>query len=382
MRNVMNRTHTSMVVMGLLLALAPSALASTTWYVNGVSGSDSNNCLSATTACQTIGHAISLSASGDSIVVAPATYHENITIAISLSIIGSGARTTIIDGSGKSTVVSISNAAANVSLSQLTIQNGSPHGIYNIGTLELTSSTVRNNYIYESCVNYCSGIGAGIRNSGTLTITSSTIASNSIDVSCSPRTYPYLCSAYGGGISNEGAGRVTIVNSTLSGNSVSGKMNGQPFGCCGAIFMSLDNQTSLTISSSTIAGNSASGSIGGIVGVTTIITDSILANNVGGNCSTSMVSKGYNLSSDASCNFAGPGDLNNHDPLLSPLQNNGGPTDTMALLPGSPAIDGGNPAGCTDGLGNLLKTDQRGMPRPDKEDSVGCDIGAYENQSD
>jgi hypothetical protein len=54
----------------------------------------------------------------------------------------------------------------------------------------------------------------------------------------------------------------------------------------------------------------------------------------------------------------------------------------MALLPGSPAIDAGNPAGCTDGLGHLLKTDQRGMPRPDKEDSVGCDMGAYESPSD
>jgi hypothetical protein len=64
------------------------------------------------------------------------------------------------------------------------------------------------------------------------------------------------------------------------------------------------------------------------------------------------------------------------------LQNNGGPTDTMALLPGSPAIDSGNPGGCTDGQGHLLKTDQRGKPRPDKEDASGCDVGAYERQSD
>jgi len=77
-----------------------------------------------------------------------------------------------------------------------------------------------------------------------------------------------------------------------------------------------------------------------------------------------------------------PGDLNNTDPLLGSLQNNGGPTQTMALLSGSPAIDAGNPAGCTDGLGHLLKTDQRGMPRPDPEDKGGCDMGAYESQSD
>ena len=52
----------------------------------------------------------------------------------------------------------------------------------------------------------------------------------------------------------------------------------------------------------------------------------------------------------------------------------------MALLPGSPAIDAGNPSGCTDDQGNLLKTDQRGQPRPDKEDTGGCDMGAYERR--
>ena len=54
----------------------------------------------------------------------------------------------------------------------------------------------------------------------------------------------------------------------------------------------------------------------------------------------------------------------------------------MALLSASPAIDAGNPSGCADGQGHLLKTDQRGMPRLDKEDSGGCDIGAYESQTD
>jgi len=66
--------------------------------------------------------------------------------------------------------------------------------------------------------------------------------------------------------------------------------------------------------------------------------------------------------------------------MLGPLQNNGGPTQTQALLPGSPAVDAGNPNGCTDGSGNLLKTDQRGAPRPDPEDTGGCDIGAFEKQ--
>jgi hypothetical protein len=74
--------------------------------------------------------------------------------------------------------------------------------------------------------------------------------------------------------------------------------------------------------------------------------------------------------------------LNNTDPQLGPLQDNGGATQTMALPSGSAAVDAGNPSGCTNGDGDLLKTDQRGMPRPDKEDKGGCDMGAYERQSD
>src|SRR5215475_11694656 len=101
------RPSTTLLVLALLLA--PSAVASTTWYVNGVSGSDSNNCTSPTTACKTIKHAISLAASGDSIIVAAATYTENLTIGISLKVIGSGANTTIIDGGYVGRVVTIPN---------------------------------------------------------------------------------------------------------------------------------------------------------------------------------------------------------------------------------------------------------------------------------
>src|SRR5215472_8325393 len=91
---------TILVLVAPFLVLAPTALASATWYVNGVSGSDSNNCMSAQTGCKTIGHAISLASSGDSIIVAPATYTENLTISVSLKILGSGATTAIIDGGG------------------------------------------------------------------------------------------------------------------------------------------------------------------------------------------------------------------------------------------------------------------------------------------
>ncbi len=86
----------SLLLLALFLALAPNAVASTAWYVNGVSGSDSNACTSPITACKTIGHAISLAASGDLIKVAAATYTENLTIAFSLTIAGSGAPRTVL----------------------------------------------------------------------------------------------------------------------------------------------------------------------------------------------------------------------------------------------------------------------------------------------
>ena len=74
--------------------------------------------------------------------------------------------------------------------------------------------------------------------------------------------------------------------------------------------------------------------------------------------------------------------MNNTDPKLGTLGDYGGPTQTIPLLAGSPAIDAGNPNGCTDANGDLLKTDQRGYPRPDKEDTGGCDMGSYERQKD
>ena len=107
-----------------VLALAPTALASSTWYVDGVNGSDNNNCKSPQTACKTIGHAISLASSGDSIMVAAATYRENLTIGISLKVIGSGARQRLLMAEVHGTVVRCSNTNAHVTLSKLTIRNG------------------------------------------------------------------------------------------------------------------------------------------------------------------------------------------------------------------------------------------------------------------
>ena len=349
------------LLLALSLASAPTARAITTWYVDGAHGSDSNNCLSPTTACKTIGHAISLAASGDSIRVASATYRENLTISQSLTITGAAASTTIIDGGGVNRVVLVSSASARVGLANLTIRNGfgatGGGGISNFGTLTVTNSTVSGN-----TARGMPGKGGGIFNGGTLTVTNSTVTGNSVSGA--------FGAGFGGGIENQGTAAVN--NSTVSGNRATAGGGG--------IY---NLQGSVTINNSTVSGNSVhfAGDGGGIAGTVTL-QNSIVASNSGGNCKSGVVSKGYNLSSDNSCNFSSSGDRNNTDPKLGPLQNNGGPTFTMALLPGSPAIDAGNPSGCTDGQGHLLKTDQRGQPRPDKEDSGGCDMGAYERESD
>jgi hypothetical protein len=118
----------SLLLLALSLALAQTALASSKWYVDGVNGSDNNNCKSRQHACKTIGHAISLASSGDSIMVAAAIYNENLTISFSLRLLGSGATTTIIRGSGN-TVVAIPNSGSHVTLAKVTIINGlSPQG--------------------------------------------------------------------------------------------------------------------------------------------------------------------------------------------------------------------------------------------------------------
>jgi hypothetical protein len=105
---------------------------------------------------------------------------------------------------------------------------------------------------------------------------------------------------------------------------------------------------------------------GGIIGGSLVNT--LLATNTPGGNGSGITDLGHNLSSDSTCNFTTIGSMNNTDPKLGPLANNGGPTLTMALLPGSPAIDAGNTS-------LAPATDQRGFPRPA---GLAADIGAFE----
>jgi len=379
MKSELTRSHVPLLA--LFLTLGVNAVASTTRYVNGASGNDSNNGKTSATACKTIGRAIFYSTSGDSIVVAAGTYTENLSVGFDLSIVGANARTTIIDGGHSSTTITVGSTTAHVNLAQLTIRNGSglSHGgggIYNLGTLTITNTTVSGNRSDDS-IAAIGGLGGGIYNSGTLAINDTTISGNSVT------RLRLTASPYGGGVYN--TGKLTIVNSTISANQASDYWpSGVPYG--GGI---ANVGGTVMISNSTISNNSALihtpfGTVGtngggisnqGNTGVT--FKNSILAYNTsGGNCKGGMRSLGFNLSSDNTCSFNGPGEQKNINPRLGALLNNGGPTQTMALGSGSPAMNAGNPSGCTDGTGRSLTTDQRGVARPI---SSACDIGSYQH---
>lgn len=414
----METNHTKLMLILSAVLLTQGALAST-WYVNGVNGSNSNNCASLATPCKTISYAITRSSSGDTVRVAAATYKENLGISNSLVIQGSGTSKTIIDGGGTYTVVTISNAAAHVTLSKLTLRNGKAisggggGGINNSGTLTVSNSIVSGNLAPIPCipmllVYLCIGTasGGGIYNSGALIISNSIISGNHAGSYCNGNP----CVALGGGLYNRGT--LMIQNSTLTGNSVStacgpslpcqvgrggafysigtavmltnstvtGSAAYRCSGTCGGTGGAVVNGSGkLIVNNSTISGNSA----GGIVNHGTVtVQNSIMAKNAGKNCAGLVTSHGYNLSSDGSCAFSNAGDRDNTNPMLGTLGYYGGATPTIPLLTGSPAIDAGNPSGCTDSLGHLLKSDQRGFPRPDPEDTGGCDMGAFERQSD
>ncbi|HEU0011336.1 MAG TPA: choice-of-anchor Q domain-containing protein, partial [Verrucomicrobiae bacterium] len=150
----------------------------------------------------------------------------------------------------------------------------------------------------------------------------------------------------GGGLYNAAGGLLTLIHATVASNSASAGANGYPIGA---------------------SRGGAIAAAGGAVSLrSTILASSLSASNCYG---SGFVDEGHNLSSDASCSFTAPGSLNNTDPVLGPLADYGGPTPTMALLAGSPALDAADPAFCP-------ATDQRGTARPF---GAGCDIGAFES---
>lgn len=217
-------------------------------------------------------------------------------------------------------------------------------GLANFGSMLVLGTSITGNY---------QAGGGGVFNASNLTLKNSTINEND--------------AIGGGGIYNEGT--VTLENTTLSGNrAVLG----------GGIY---DSVTAITVlENTTITNNSVSyhpnpyynfASGGGIENDGALkAKNSIISNNIGGNCGAIVTSEGNNLDSDGTCQLNGANDISLLDPLLGPLQDNGGLTKTHALLANSPAIDSGDNDTCP-------PRDQRGAIRP-KNTSDPCDIGAYE----
>ena len=339
-------------------------------------------------------------AGDDTIILPPNRYPlttavgTDLIIAGNLTITGGGASTTSISGALKAGRVLAINAGFAVNLSGVTISDtlNFGGGISNRGTLTLSGSMVTNN---STLMN---SSGTGIFNSGTLTLINSTVSRNS--------------GPPGGGFPNTGAGIynsgiLTLINSTVSGNSTQG---GTP-STGGGIY----NSGTLTLVNSTVSGNSAAqgGGIYNEDGITNLFNvtitnnqaddksggqgvgggifnsnngtfnfqNSILAGNfetldfvlTPGECDGTINSIGSNLMTMADCTVSGSAPIIGN-PNIGPLKNNGGPTQTHALLAGSPAIDAGNTGGCRDEFGVLLTTDQRGFNRP----ALGCDLGAFE----
>jgi CSLREA domain-containing protein len=260
----------------------------------------------------------------------------------------------MISGNNRDRVFDVLSGAV-LSLTRLTIENGSVSdgpggGIRNAGSLTLSTVTLLNN----QSVN---GDGGGIANldGATLQLSGVLLTFNGA----------FAFGRVGGGIANLGSAAATLTNVTIS------DVNGADTG--GGIFN--DTQGTMDLVNVTVAGNTAART-GGIHNLGTLrIVNSLVDNPGTANCAgKDVTSRGHNLDSQHTCPFNQPGDLLDTDPMLAPLQSNGGPTLTHALLPGSPAIDAGDDMNCP-------PTDQRGIGRPQDGDLDGmaiCDIGAFE----
>jgi len=289
----------------------------------------------------------------------------------------------ILNSSGSLTIRSSAVRNNETLASNATSQNApAGGGLLNNGGAVLTieDSTIAGNLVsaIAAGVGTTNSVGGGLSNAGELVIKRSTLSGNVANAGGS-NTFN---SSQGGAISNSNSAevKVTIVDSTIAGNSATASGPGSVESRSGGFVVF---GSSFTVQSSTIAGNSA-GSGANISGGTATFSNTIVANPLGGgkNCNGAVLSGGFNLESSNTCGFGMGTDQPSTDPLLDPagLADNGGPTQTVALLHGSPAIDRGLAA-----LGE--SADQRGRPRPFEIPEVpnaaggdGADVGAYEVQ--
>ncbi len=310
---------------------------------------------------------ITLSAATGTLAMTNATTNATNAVAI----VGPGASLLTVNGGG---VVAVFSVASDVTstISSLTISGGSAApsggsatsggGIDNSGTLTVDDSTISGNS--------ASGAGGGVENAGTLTIADSTVSGNS-------------AAGDGGGIDNS-LGTLTLINSTIAANTAASG---------GGI--SNDQTATLIAISSTIADNvaAAAGDGGGLYvgGGTASLYDTIVASNTGGTSASDItLFGGGGVSTSSASNLIGTGgsggltqgangnQVGVADPGLGSLASNnvstGGSIQTIAVLPGSPAIGAG--AAKISGI-TIPTNDQRGVARPT---SGGIDIGAFQDR--
>lgn len=351
-------------VLGLLLSSAVLAAD-----INVDTTVDENDGSCADGDCS-IRDAIATAASGDRVLVPAGTYALSLgelQPTVSMEIIGAGAQDTIIDGGG-SIQVFVVNGVLDVTLASLTVTNGVAAstgrggGIHSIGA----NLTLR-----DCVVSTSSGFNGGgvVGDSGSLFIERCAILDNLADGNS------------GGGILASGSD-LTLLDSTVSGNSApaAGRVGGGI-----AIFGTLPGRGfqpagNVLIRNSTIVGNDAEDVGGGIylnpgVGALVAISNSVIANNSGGDCSEAINSLGYNLDSDSSCGLGATGDLPGTAPDLGALALNGGQTPNFLPNASSPLVDAGNPAPADSGDASCTATDQRGLYPPA---GTVCDIGSVE----
>jgi hypothetical protein len=378
---------------------------------------------------QTIAAAIVVVDSGGVVRINSGTYHEDLVISKNVTLRGMSSTSTTIDGSGTGRVIRIS-AGYTVEIQHITITGGNQTGhlsgggggVRNSGDLTLSNCIVSGNYgepkgggisndsgatlevtrcTIAGNTTYHAGDtglgGGGIYSAGTLTVTDSTVSGNAADDGTSKEDR-------GGGVYNHD-GVMTLESVTLSGNTATGDGGG--------VNSSLSSGSStlvnVTIYDNTADGGGALAIFGGPSGGTTTINNSTIVSNTSttmygtkaamliyapltlqntlindnttyacsGDPATYLTSGGYNLTQGTNCGLTGTGDQQATSALLGPLQDNGGLTETIALLHGSPGIDDGNPATPGSGGSACAAMDQRGVARPI---GVGCDIGAYESQ--
>ena len=224
------------------------------------------------------------------------------------------------------------------------------------GTLTITDLTITNGHV--SCCP-ADGVGGGILNEAGLRLVRSTVSHNVAPI--------------GGGVYTAAGARTVIVNSTLSGNIASDPGFGCDGGGWGGALANVGGTLMIVNTTMTDNEGPCGSGLWQPSGRTELVNTIIMGNRsffwpaceIDGGTISSL---GHNLANDRSCRLRRASDLSGLDALLGPLQDNGGPTTTHALLPGNPAIDAGTTT-------MAPTTDQRGVARPQ---GPGVDIGSFE----